>query len=126
MYLRVASPGLWPPTPPVKDIPGGHPHLPQIKVELDFWGKTGEGKERKGKERKGKERKRKRTNRLIEKAFFCCVGSVWGCDIINRICSKSNSEIIITSTLKCSKSQNLMNFQIGFSKYNQLSNFSGH
>ena len=30
MYLRDPESGLWPPTPHVKDIPGGHPHLPQI------------------------------------------------------------------------------------------------
>ena len=30
MYLREAESGLWPPTPHVKYIPGGHPHLPQI------------------------------------------------------------------------------------------------
>ena len=32
MYVPYANPELWPPAPHVKDIPGGHPHLPQIKV----------------------------------------------------------------------------------------------
>ena len=31
-YVREATSGLRPPTPHVKYIPGGHPHLPQIMV----------------------------------------------------------------------------------------------
>ena len=32
MLLRYANPELWQPTPHVKDIPGGHPHLPQTII----------------------------------------------------------------------------------------------
>ena len=31
-YPRHTNPGLRPHTPPVKNIPGGHPHLPQIII----------------------------------------------------------------------------------------------
>ena len=34
--LRYATSALWPPTPHVKYIPGGHPHLPQTNLEHDI------------------------------------------------------------------------------------------
>ena len=36
MYVRDAESGLWPPTPHVKYIPGGHPHLPQIIIIISI------------------------------------------------------------------------------------------